>query len=932
VQYLAGTGDASKPSITVSPRSLAYIIFTSGSTGKPKGAMIEHRSVANLASALHKKVYSNLTGSLNVALLAPVVFDASVQQIFGALSHGHTLWLVDSETRRDGSALADYFERNGIDVADCTPSLLSIMQKSGAWNSRGLRLKRLIAGGEPLTRELVASFYEHDSLRDVVITNVYGPTECCVDVTARDVNYPVEDFGAIVPIGKPLSGAKIFVADTNGQAVPVGVPGEILIAGTCVGRGYINNSDLTDERFVRSNVFGGERLYKTGDMGRWNSCGEIEFIGRNDGQVKIRGYRIELGEVESALNAIPGVSSAAVAVKDNGAGKELFGYVVTKPELTSAALREKLAQSLPDYMLPSAFYAVERIPLNASGKTDRQALLNINAGKIGGVAGYEPPVSGAEKTLARIFEIVLDVKRVGLDDNYFSIGGDSIKALRIVSMLREEYYELKIRDLFMYPTIAGLAARLKHIEAKVEPSSRSHGPVPLTPIQNWFLYGFEKPERHFNQAILLSAKKRLNENVLRRSLEAVLNHHEALRARFSKIDGKWAQNTSGQNYPLDFSMVDLRGEPNPSAALHDHAFAVQQSINIETGPLLKSVLYKLPDGERLFLVCSHLAVDGVSWRIILDDLLRSYTGFMSGQPVQLPANSCSINTWASNVQSLGAAMSDWERSYWDEMDTAVKSTRRLKPFACGSYGERVHARRRLSKSVTSTLLSDANKTYNTKANDLLLSALALAYSKLGGERRMAVTLEGHGREPLFPEADASRVVGWFTSMYPVVLDMPQPDLGATIKNVKETLRKTPGAGIGYGALRYIYASGNLRSGFPEDSPEICFNYLGAFAELETELFSLAKETVGSNVSPDFKVPFGIEFVCFVAGGELEMSVYCDGRAYNREFADKLIESFSEEVENITAHCAGARDTHLTPSDIDYEGFGIEELDQFLNKL
>ncbi|MBI5815648.1 MAG: amino acid adenylation domain-containing protein [Nitrospinae bacterium] len=914
------------------PENLAYVIYTSGSTGQPKGVMIEHRSLRNLVHAVNKSIYEPYEGRLNVALLASEAFDASVKQIATALCLGHTLFVVDGATKRDDKALKEFFRKHRIDMTDCTPSLLSVMINAGIPGDVELRLKHIDVGGEALTKTLAANFHRRALGTGVTLTNAYGPAECCVDAA----NFNIDSFApgerGIVPVGAPLQNVRIYILDGELAPVPPGVPGEICIAGEGVGRGYINNPALTAERFIGHGPLGEARLYRTGDIGRWSHDGMVEFIGRADGQVKVRGYRIELGEVEAALKSIPGVKSAAVAaVELEDETRRLEALLQVSSPVTPGGLRATLLETLPEYMVPSRFYVVDSISLNTSGKLDRGALAAMKKTALDSGEEFMAPRGQREEILAEVWRSVLGLDRVSIRDNFFTIGGDSIKALQIAARLRERNFEIAIRDLFSRPTIEGLEPLLKAVKPEVDGENSADGPVHLTPIQLWFFGQFGGNKAHFNQTLLLAAKERLDEAALRKALEAATGRHDALRSRFFGHDGKWTQEIGGTDRPFRLDVVDLTAEEHPAGALKKHASLLQAGIDMERGPLFNAAIYRLKDGDRLFMTCHHLVVDAVSWRFILEDLAAAYQQASKGMAPKLPPKPFPLKKWAAQLSASASSIAAGQMEHWSEVEAEAVKAPRLAPFKRGLYSERTEATRLLGADATSKMLDGANKAFNTRPQELMLTALLRTFQKLGGGDSMAVTLEGHGREGILPGADVSGTAGWFTSKYPVVFTSPDgEDIASQIKAVKEAVRRTPHGGAGYGVARYM--AGQSPDGGMWSDPEILFNYLGGFEELDNDLFGRAFEDVGPHASPDARVGCGIELVSYVSRGNLEISVYCDGPSYTEGFAGHFAERYIRELESVAEFALSMENPQLTPSDIDYDGFGIAQLDEFINKL
>jgi amino acid adenylation domain-containing protein/non-ribosomal peptide synthase protein (TIGR01720 family) len=935
------------PDHSVSPHNLAYVIYTSGSTGVPKGVMIEHHSVLNLLTGLYTHIYRYYPPEkLGIALVASYVFDASVQQIFPALLHGHRLVVIDDETKRDGQRLNQLLVEQDIDIADCTPSLLALMAQSEGADRMKTRLKHLIVGGEALPRDLATSICSDEG--GVRLSNVYGPTESCVDVTIFSIDASAEFQSSIVPIGKPLPNMQVFILDARLNPVPIGIPGEVCLSGAGLGRGYLNREELTKEKFIPHPFKTGERLYRTGDIGRWLPDGDIEFLGRNDDQVKIRGYRIELGEIENRLLSHESVREAVVLAKsrDNEMSqvKALVAYVTGEPDLNVTTLRDHLKKTLPDYMIPSYFVRVDTFPLTSSGKIDKRALPDpVEAGMEQGTA-YQEPRNATESAIASVWGDVLGVEKVGIDDNYFALGGDSIKAIQVLSQLHRQGLKLQIKDIFQHPTVAELAPLAGQAEEILEEQEVS-GTVPLTAIQKWFFEEVETARHHFNQAVLLKGKPRFDEKALRTALKALQDHHDALRMQYVMDNGNLTQRYQQTFSGVNLTVVDLRDTDSPFEAMEAHANNLQANIDLEYGPLMKTALYRMEDEDRLLIVIHHLVVDGVSWRILLEDLNLAYLSAQAGglslneRPVQLPPKTSSFKTWAEKVYtySTSSALSE-EKAYWQ----AILSTQvhplpsDMEDLSAQAGGKNLVRNARtvsvqFSKEETDRILRDVHQAYHTQIDDLLLTGLACALNKWTGECNILILTEGHGRESFDETTDVSRTVGWFTSMYPVLLKLPETeDIGLQIKEIKEILRGIPNKGIGYGILRHIAGDKTLsRSAWPE----ISYNYLGQFDEdFETAWFSFADESSGDTRSPSQKRFYALDVSGFVLRKELHLSFTYDGTRFRETTMSGLLEEYRQALLDLVEHCLSPEAGGYTPSDFPDIALNWENLNLILEEI
>lgn len=896
----------------------AYLIYTSGSTGQPKGVLISHQSVLGLVQSLNQAIYQNSPKPINVALMASFIFDASVQQIFAALLHGHCLHVCSSESRRDGEALLAYLQKQRIELSDCTPSLLKIMLDAGLTGRSDLQLKQLIVGGEALPAQLTKHIADSNMAESLAVFNVYGPTECTVDSTVHKVDIKAYPQNPVVSIGRPLANTTIKIVDCYGNPQAKGLAGEIYISGEALAQGYHRQPALTAERFIPAD--NGQRWYRTGDQGLLNPQGELEFLGRKDEQVKIRGYRIELGEIEHQLQQQECIQQAVVCANvvcvNKAESNELLAYIVVNGPVTVADLRKGLAQQLPDYMLPAHFIVLESLPLNPAGKIDRKALPTLaNAQRLSDDLGGAPK-GEQELALAQVWCEVLGLESIGRDDNFFASGGDSIKALQIVSRVRKTGWKLEVRDLFTQASIAKLAPRLTLInEHFIVDTERPEGELALSPIQQHFFQRHGRDYHHFNQAFLLEADA-VDVEKLELAFRRVCAQHDAFRLRFKLQNQQWQQ-AYAETETFEFTVQVLLSLSDLSA----HAAKIQHSFDLSEGVLFKVVYYQLPEKCYLLLVAHHLIIDAVSWRILMEDLNEAYE---QGEQWQAPAPTLSMKAWGQYGRLQGKKIIEEQQSYWWQQT--------ITPNMDGhdvDYRSLDSINIELDAVHSELFLTGVHHAYATEANDLLLTALLLAYHQWTQESAFSLILEGHGRD-VFEGADVSRTIGWFTTRYPVVLQYEQAkDLGYAIKSVKENLRAIANKGVGYGLLRYCIPE--LETHLFKD-PAISFNYLGQFGEQRQGRFSIVNEAIGDIISPEASSPYLIEFVGMHLAGRLTFEITYARTRYKKQQMDDFAQGFKDALLNIIAHTANADTQSLSPSDIDYDGFDISQLDDFMAQL
>jgi amino acid adenylation domain-containing protein/non-ribosomal peptide synthase protein (TIGR01720 family) len=921
---------------TAGPDNLAYVIYTSGTTGKPKGSLITHRNVARLFPATESWYRFNEQDSWT--LFHSCAFDFSVWEIWGALLYGGRVVVVPFLVSRSPEAFYELLAREKVTVLNQTPSAFrQLIQAEEAVGQKELALRYVIFGGEALEMQSLRPWFERHGDKQPRLVNMYGITETTVHVTYRPLSKDDLNSGSV--IGVPIPDLQIYILDENGQLVPIGVPGEMHVGGAGLARGYLRRPELTGQRFITDHVSGrkGARLYKTGDLARFLPGRDIEYLGRIDHQVKIRGFRIELGEIESVLLQHPEVRSAVVMAREDEPGvKRLAAYVVTsQPTPEVSALREHLKKKVPDYMVPAAFVFLEVLPLTASGKVDRKALPVPESQRPDLIRRYIAPRTAAEKTLSAVWSKALRVEKVGVEDNFFELGGDSILSIQIISAARREGLKLTPKLLFANQTIASLASVAGVAESE-NASVEAAGEVPLTPIAKWFFEQNLEDLHHYNQAFLFTLTETLDRGVLEQVLAELSRHHDALRLRAVLNNGNWKMFYSGSSeaVPLEWTDISKLSEPEQRAAIESISARQQVSLNVQHGPLWRVVYFNLGDRQpgRLLFVVHHLAVDGISWRPLLEDLETAYQQIKSKQKVALPAKTASYKTWAEHLRTLAESGSlKQELPYWTGITAPGAFTEALKPLAMdpvvsagNTEGNAKKMTVTLDEDATRALLQTVPAVYHTQINDVLLTALARAWAKWSGSRTLCTNLEGHGRENLFEDVDVSRTVGWFTSIFPVRLELGdsgenwQP--GVTLKSVKEQLR-IPQRGVGYGILRYLSGENALES-WPEQA--MVFNYLGQFdrAVEGSKLLRFASESSGPWHSPKQKRRHALEINSLVMNDRMEFEFTYNPALHDEKKIQQLAQGFSNALNEVIAHCqlpdAGGR----TPSD-----FPLARLDQ-----
>jgi natural product biosynthesis luciferase-like monooxygenase protein/amino acid adenylation domain-containing protein/non-ribosomal peptide synthase protein (TIGR01720 family) len=916
------------PGLQPAPHHAAYVLFTSGSTGRPKGVVVEHRHLA-CATRARFEAYGPPGRCVT---LSPFTFDASYRDLFWALFHGGTLHYGAEQGWEDPRVLAATIARHRIEYLFGVPSPYARLLEAAPAGSLG-SLRSVFIGGEVCPRELVRA--HHEAVPSASFFNEYGPTEVSIWCTLHRAD-PAQ--AGPVPIGRPIAGYRAYILDEHLQPTPPGVPGELYVGGAGVARGYIGRPELTAERFLGDpfETRAGARMYRTGDRCRWRRDGEIEFLGRRDGQVKVRGFRVETGEIEAVLATHPAIREGVVLARQDERGvMRLIGYAVPHqwPGPGAEVLRGFLRERLPEYMVPAAFVELESLPRARSGKVNPGALPMPERQTSVRQQAYVAPRTELEERLARIWSQVLGVERVGVDDDFFELGGDSILSIQVITRAGREGIELSPRQLFQNPTVARLAA-----VANTRPVVRAEqgpvtGPVVLSPIQRWFFAQEPAEPHHWNMSLFLEVRGALDAGVLERTLGHVVEHHDALRLRFARGEDGWSQVSTPPGEPVRLERVDLSGVAAGAQAseLERRATEVQGSLRLEEGPLLRAVLFDLGAGRagRLLLVLHHLVVDGVSWRILLEDLLTVYQRLSAGASAGLPPKTTSFQAWARGLsEHARSGALEAERSWWRARPWS--SITRLPvdlPAGENTEGSTRNVSLRLTTEETRALLQDVPRAYHTQINDVLLTALARAVGHWAGNSRVLVDVEGHGREELLAGLDVSRTVGWFTTYFPALLELPEAGgPGEALRAVKEQLRAVPSKGMGYGLLRHLGGDAALAA-LP--GAELSFNYLGQLdgALAGSGMLALAPESPGPQRGPRTRRPYLLDVMGAVVGGQLQVTWTYGEALHRRETVEKLAADLLERLRELIAHCQSPEAGGHTPSDFKLAKVKQNQLDK-----
>ncbi|OIN52090.1 non-ribosomal peptide synthetase, partial [Pseudomonas costantinii] len=922
----------SDPQVSMQPSNLAYVIYTSGSTGKPKGTLLPHSNILRLFAATdawfgfgERDVWS---------LFHSYAFDFSVWEVFGALLHGGELLIVPYDVSRSPQDFLELLCDSGVTVLNQTPSAFKQLMHVACTDSRSNALRHVVFGGEALDVKSLRPWFERFGDSAPQLINMYGITETTVHVTYRPLSIADLEQDANSPIGEPIPDLSWYVLDGELNPVAKGCIGELYVGRAGLARGYLNRGDLTALRFI-PDPFGesGARLYRTGDLAQYRSDGVIEYVGRIDHQVKIRGFRIELGEIEARLNALAVVREALVLAQDGPSGQQLVGYVIAAPgheDDLREHIKAQLKADLPDYMVPTHLLFLTEWPLTANGKLDRKALPQPDASQV--QQAYVAPHSELEQQIANVWQDVLKLERVGLTDNFFELGGDSIVSIQVVSRARQAGIRFTPKDLFQHQTVQALATVAQTgAEQRVIDQAPVQGEALLLPIHQAFFADAIPERHHYNQSVLLTPSAPLQGARVEQALQALVVHHDSLRLSFSETAEGWrASHREVAVQPAE-GLLWVR-EVADAAALETLANQAQRSLDLRDGPLLRGVLATLSDGsQRLLLVIHHLAVDGVSWRILFDDLQTAYHQSLAGKTVQLPAKTSSVKAYAQQLQAHARSTElQQQLAYWQaQLHDVPADLPCLNPEATAQNRQALTVHTRLDKHLTRQLLQEAPAAYRTQVNDLLLTALARVICRWTGHASTLIQLEGHGREELLANIDLTRTVGWFTSLFPVKLS-PGAALGDSIKSIKQGLRAIPDKGVGFGALRFLGDDASRAALQALPVPRITFNYLGqfdaSFDKAQGALFNPASESAGDEQSPLTTLGNWLTLNGRVFDGALSLGWTFSDEQFEPATIQHLADDYATELGLLIAHCCDPLSQGLTPSDFALAGFTQAQLD------
>jgi amino acid adenylation domain-containing protein/non-ribosomal peptide synthase protein (TIGR01720 family) len=921
--------------LAISQDQLAYVLYTSGSTGKPKGVCVEHRQLANYISSIIRQL--ELPDGYSYALISTFAADLGNTVIFPSLSTGGTLHILSHQLATSPDLLAEYFQQHTIDCLKIVPSHLKALFAS-SHPEHVLPRQRLVLGGEGTSWDLVETVQQ--LAPDCRIINHYGPTEATVGVLTNWIHADEPRFtSSTLPLCRVVDNTQIYVLDQELQPTPIGVPGELHIGGAALARGYLNQPDQTTEKFINDPFSepSGNRLYKTGDLARYLPDGSLEILGRVDDQVKYHGFRIELDEIRQALNQYKQIQNSIVLIrKDQQQRDTLVAYYLADQELTTSDLRNHLEQRIPEEVIPNIFIHLSRIPLTANGKIDRQALPSIEEARQKSVRSFVAPHTPTEIALADIWSQVLGLDQIGIHDNFFALGGDSILGIQIIAKANQAGIQFSPKQLFQYQTIAELATVVNTRPPIHAEQGQVSGNIPLTPIQCWFFEQKLSDPQNWHITLIAESHEELDPSLAEQTIQFLLQQHDVLRLRLAQQGESIEATIVAGDDPVPFKYIDLAGYSvqEQDQETEQVINQLQATLNLATGPLFQSALINLGDDRpaKLLFVIHRLVIDGVSWRILIDQFATAYQELSNGQHAQLPAKTTSFKYWVE--QLVNYAQTDklqQELDYWLSKlraNAAILPVDHPKPEMALQLNS--VATCSLTQEETSALLHEVPSAYQTEINDVLLAAVAETLASWIGTNKVLLDLEGHGREPLFDDVDLSSTVGWFTTLFPVLLEKePDSTEGELLASIKEQLRAIPKHGIGYGLLRYLCLDQSVIEQFSGlTQAQIHFRYAGQFNIPVQSAFAAFDQREPNMPTRQYQLDINAAIVA----DRLEIGWWYSDQIYSSATVEELAQSFIAALRRLIQHCLSPEAGGYTPSDFPLLNADQQKLNKLLGKL
>lgn len=919
--YITALNDYSITVPDKEPEDECYVIYTSGSTGEPKGCRLTHRGILNFC--LNNNVLETVNNIKNPtgAAVNSVAFDYFIAESLFMLLNGFTVVLADRQEQIEQKAFKELVVNNGVNMIQTTPTRLGLFMEDKSDVDYFMQFEMIVLSGEELKKSL---FREIKEITAAKLYNPCGPSEASVWAAGGDISDCENDFNRDIHIGKPICNVQLYILDKNNQLLPVGVPGELVIGGMGVGLGYINKDGLTEEKFI-DNPYGAGKLYKTGDLVSWREDGNIKYLGRIDQQVKIRGLRIETGEIETVLKRQADIKNAVVISREINGEKQLCAYLVSDTIIDVSLIRRELEKILPQYMIPVHMMQIDKIYYNANGKLDKNQFPDIVIPK---TEETKAPSGKKEMHLLQIMEQIIGMENISMEDDFFELGGDSIKAIRIVTKFREAGYEITVREILSKHTIGDViwAAKEKNV---VVPDSMEQitGNIPLTPIIREYMDWDMKYPEYFNQANMIKVKNtQYSEETLIDTMNILCEQHDMLRSVFCNRSLTVLPYEKNKNFNISYYDICNLQENNKRQYVNSICTKIHKSMNLKEGPLVKLGVFKDLQYTHIMICVHHLVIDGVSWRILLDDFDYIYEKRAAGEKNEVRTKTASYRDWVEALESYGNSFDiESQIKYWNQI---VENIEVIVPNQDAYFEESIidTISVSLDRDRTAWLRMDTQKAYNTEMNEILLAGLVGAVSKVTDKNKISISMEGHGREELNIPMQIDRTVGWFTNIYPLTFDTFAGNISQTIIHTKETIRKVPKKGIGYGIIKYM-----RKELIEHECPTLCFNYLGDFdaERMNHNIFVSSEYTCGRSISEHNRLSNDISINCFISDGTLIVDFSYDKKLYKEEFIFELAKNYLDYLDDIIMHCSEVEGTVYSGSDFGDTNLDSDELDEIL---
>lgn len=900
------------PKTRESESDLVYIIYTSGSTGKPKGVAINEKSLLNYldwATANYIRDENDCFG-----FYSPLSFDLTMTSIFLPILNGATMYIYYADDY--ASSLLDLIEDNKVTILKLTPSHMKIINQM---NLKNTIIHTFIVGGEELPVQ-TAKETEDKIAHTVSIINEYGPTEatigCCVH------QFDAETDVINVSIGKPIANTQLYVLDAQRNILPFGMMGELYITGDGLAAGYYNDTEMTKERFVENPFEKGELMYATGDLAYKNPDGNFTYCGRKDTQTKLKGFRIELEEVERVVQSETGAAEVYITIYKKEGSEYLCAYLVGKIN-DANKIKEKVRKFLPDYMVPTFFVSLAEMPLTANGKVDKKSL---PVPDISSSSTYIPPQNDKDKNILSVFSDVLGMK-VGLGDYFFELGGDSIKAMRIVSKLKEMGYRISIRSILSKANMQQLISSVEDSSIENISYQNIEGRIDNSFIQSKFWQSNLNCPEYFNQSIMLQVSSEISADIIELCLHKIVTIHDMLRAKFPKAIPEIRRQDENQLFEFrEYYCFDKKSYEAKKKLIIEKTTELNKSMDLSKGPLLKAIFFCFGEKNYLYITIHHLIIDSVSWSILLDDL----NGFCENKQTDLntyiPTKSASYIEWNRRLESL-TDMQDVQREvdYWNRVEEYI--SRKIPQFKYSNTDKIKCHKIVFESTLTKALMNNAVKVYGMEVKDIVITALLRAMAKTYGNGNQVIYMESHGRRNDYLELDISRTVGWFTSFYPILFEKIGDDLQLDLVNVKETMLSVPNNGSDYFPLKnkkFLQVSEDVY-------PLVNFNYQGTVTKNPNALyFTQCYEEYAMPIAAEniFGTPISLDGMIIKNEFEVIFS-YVESLSNKLKIYD-LIEGFQNELINIVEFCMAENNSINASMKVGYPGMSCEDFKTIWN--